>query len=103
MCSYLFLFFFFSSRRRHTSLCQVTGVQTCALPILGGQTSTQNLRSSGWALEVREVLKLLRLVLPRRFLILLYLKLPTLLVHALQRLNHLVRISWWSWAQSSAG
>src|SRR2546430_9955738 len=23
----------------------------------GGQTSTQNLRSSGWALEVREVLK----------------------------------------------
>src|SRR5213082_3266170 len=25
--------FFFSSRRRHTSLCQVTGVQTCALPI----------------------------------------------------------------------
>src|SRR6187200_90612 len=30
----LFLFcFFFSSRRRHTRLCQVTGVQTCALPI----------------------------------------------------------------------
>src|SRR5213082_842821 len=27
------LFFFFSSRRRHTRLCQVTGVQTCALPI----------------------------------------------------------------------
>src|SRR5213082_2525723 len=26
-------FFFFSSRRRHTRLCQVTGVQTCALPI----------------------------------------------------------------------
>src|SRR5213082_563039 len=26
--------FFFSSRRRHTRLCQVTGVQTCALPIL---------------------------------------------------------------------
>src|SRR5213082_2006172 len=25
--------FFFSSRRRHTRLCQVTGVQTCALPI----------------------------------------------------------------------
>src|SRR5213082_487161 len=25
--------FFFSSRRRHTILCQVTGVQTCALPI----------------------------------------------------------------------
>jgi hypothetical protein len=27
-------FFFFSSRRRHTRLVQVTGVQTCALPIL---------------------------------------------------------------------
>ncbi len=26
--------FFFSSRRRHTRLVQVTGVQTCALPIL---------------------------------------------------------------------
>src|SRR3546814_8707004 len=29
-------FFFFSSRRRHTSCALVTGVQTCALPILGG-------------------------------------------------------------------
>jgi len=28
------LFFFFSSRRRHTILTLVTGVQTCALPIL---------------------------------------------------------------------
>src|SRR5213082_1619679 len=31
--------FFFSSRRRHTSLCQVTGVQTCALPILASQAA----------------------------------------------------------------
>src|SRR3546814_10132913 len=30
LCS---LFFFFSSRRRHTSCALVTGVQTCALPI----------------------------------------------------------------------
>src|SRR3546814_4733827 len=30
-----FLFFFFSSRRRHTRCALVTGVQTCALPILG--------------------------------------------------------------------
>src|SRR3546814_9582579 len=30
-----FLFFFFSSRRRHTICALVTGVQTCALPILG--------------------------------------------------------------------
>src|SRR3546814_1952618 len=28
-----YLFFFFSSRRRHTRFALVTGVQTCALPI----------------------------------------------------------------------
>src|SRR3546814_9179745 len=35
MNSYLviFVFFFFSSRRRHTRCALVTGVQTCALPI----------------------------------------------------------------------
>src|SRR3546814_11180502 len=31
---FFFLFFFFSSRRRHTRCALVTGVQTCALPIL---------------------------------------------------------------------
>src|SRR3546814_4423385 len=30
------MFFFFSSRRRHTRCALVTGVQTCALPILAG-------------------------------------------------------------------
>src|SRR3546814_5630001 len=30
------LFFFFSSRRRHTRCALVTGVQTCALPICAG-------------------------------------------------------------------
>src|SRR3546814_2680980 len=30
----MMLFFFFSSRRRHTRCALVTGVQTCALPIL---------------------------------------------------------------------
>src|SRR3546814_5902622 len=30
----MILFFFFSSRRRHTICALVTGVQTCALPIL---------------------------------------------------------------------
>src|SRR3546814_9560163 len=30
----LFCFFFFSSRRRHTRCALVTGVQTCALPIV---------------------------------------------------------------------
>src|SRR3546814_8109340 len=38
MCVYIvivfYLFFFFSSRRRHTRCALVTGVQTCALPIL---------------------------------------------------------------------
>src|SRR3546814_4935991 len=31
-------FFFFSSRRRHTRCALVTGVQTCALPILADPT-----------------------------------------------------------------
>src|SRR5881397_3506532 len=31
--SFLVFFFFFSSRRRHTRWLNVTGVQTCALPI----------------------------------------------------------------------
>src|SRR3546814_2014174 len=31
-----YLFFFFSSRRRHTRCALVTGVQTCALPIFRG-------------------------------------------------------------------
>src|SRR3546814_10800239 len=30
---FIFCFFFFSSRRRHTRCALVTGVQTCALPI----------------------------------------------------------------------
>src|SRR3546814_2319752 len=30
---FVFVFFFFSSRRRHTRCALVTGVQTCALPI----------------------------------------------------------------------
>src|SRR3546814_18974376 len=33
MMCVLFMFFFFSSRRRHTRCALVTGVQTCALPI----------------------------------------------------------------------
>src|SRR3546814_7121682 len=31
--TFICIFFFFSSRRRHTSCALVTGVQTCALPI----------------------------------------------------------------------
>src|SRR6187397_3519735 len=33
MGSFFVPLFFFSSRRRHTRWCTVTGVQTCALPI----------------------------------------------------------------------
>src|SRR3546814_10419510 len=33
LLDFTFLFFFFSSRRRHTRCALVTGVQTCALPI----------------------------------------------------------------------
>src|SRR3546814_2621519 len=33
------LFFFFSSRRRHTRCALVTGVQTCALPICPSATA----------------------------------------------------------------
>src|SRR3546814_4228503 len=32
-------YFFFSSRRRHTRCALVTGVQTCALPILKGEAA----------------------------------------------------------------
>src|SRR3546814_2210363 len=34
ICLFLHSFFFFPSRRRHTSCALLTGVQTCALPIL---------------------------------------------------------------------
>src|SRR3546814_7017598 len=34
------LLFFFSSRRRHTRCALVTGVQTCALPILSGESGS---------------------------------------------------------------
>src|SRR3546814_2872536 len=36
----LFIFFFFSSRRRHTRCALVTGVQTCALPICSRTATT---------------------------------------------------------------
>src|SRR3546814_8857325 len=36
VASLCWVFFFFSSRRRHTRCALVTGVQTCALPISGG-------------------------------------------------------------------
>src|SRR3546814_3496052 len=35
-----YIFFFFSSRRRHTRCALVTGVQTCALPIFPDEVFT---------------------------------------------------------------
>src|SRR3546814_6813786 len=40
------VFFFFSSRRRHTRCALVTGVQTCALPIYRGFQSYRTLPTS---------------------------------------------------------
>src|SRR3546814_1097003 len=38
------VFFFFSSRRRHTRCALVTGVQTCALPISAGDKRVAQVR-----------------------------------------------------------
>src|SRR3546814_2164700 len=40
----LYVFFFFSSRRRHTRCALVTGVQTCALPICAASSRTGHAR-----------------------------------------------------------
>src|SRR3546814_9210440 len=51
----MFFFFFFSSRRRHTRCALVTGVQTCALPILTGvRACTQGRRKIGDQIVVGE-------------------------------------------------
>src|SRR3546814_4771150 len=41
---YVYAFFFFSSRRRHTRCALVTGVQTCALPICSSDTLSMAVR-----------------------------------------------------------
>src|SRR3546814_3252324 len=41
------IFFFFSSRRRHTRCALVTGVQTCALPIFLRSLARRDLRRLG--------------------------------------------------------
>src|SRR3546814_5886870 len=49
--SLLFLFFFCSSRRRHTRCALVTGVQTCALPIFssgGFEPAIYPIVSANW-------------------------------------------------------
>src|SRR3546814_14607067 len=47
-CSFvcLYVYFFFSSRRRHTRCALVTGVQTCALPILRRRQRRASARSA---------------------------------------------------------
>src|SRR3546814_13656514 len=42
--TYYHIFFFFSSRRRHTRCALVTGVQTCALPILAADRGIHEAR-----------------------------------------------------------
>src|SRR3546814_6418608 len=49
-----FLFFFFSSRRRHTRCALVTGVQTCALPISAYPELTRNRELVERALKAEE-------------------------------------------------
>src|SRR3546814_10549438 len=52
----MFLWFFFSSRRRHTRCALVTGVQTCALPILERlKAHTEKAASQGFCLGVKLV------------------------------------------------
>src|SRR3546814_6293755 len=43
-CVFSYVFFFFSSSRRHTRCALVTGVQTCALPISGTVATDSGLR-----------------------------------------------------------
>src|SRR3546814_15670676 len=48
----MFHFFFFSSRRRHTRCALVTGVQTCALPILAGTSADGDANFRDWRCEL---------------------------------------------------
>src|SRR3546814_3828029 len=48
---FLFCFFFFSSRRRHTRCALVTGVQTCALPIYRAREIADSAIAAGRAVE----------------------------------------------------
>src|SRR5881275_1246903 len=58
---YFVFCFFFSSRRRHTRLFRVTGVQTCALPICAphGVPVTLKMRT-GWDAQHRNAVTLAR-------------------------------------------
>src|SRR3546814_4311094 len=45
------LFFFFTSRRRHTRFALVTGVQTCALPIFLVHSPRAGHHIAGWLMQ----------------------------------------------------
>src|SRR3546814_3181374 len=51
------MFFFFSSRRRHTRCALVTGVQTCALPI-STRDEVDLIAQEYWAAGVRHIVAL---------------------------------------------
>src|SRR3546814_5783662 len=55
---FLVVGFFFSSRRRHTRCALVTGVQTCALPILSRRTLVLVALQSQRLLEAAPALRL---------------------------------------------
>src|SRR3546814_17919836 len=48
-----YVIFFFSSRRRHTRCALVTGVQTCALPILPNRVMLQDRLQQAWLAQQR--------------------------------------------------
>src|SRR3546814_6265809 len=53
--AFVLVFFFFSSRRRHTRCALVTGVQTCALPIsddVAYQAVRQQVRTPEWQAQI---------------------------------------------------
>src|SRR3546814_1899026 len=63
ICVLCVVFFFFSSRRRHTRCALVTGVQTCALPIFvdgdlaqrgGAAVAMMTQFQNEWAAETRK-------------------------------------------------
>src|SRR3546814_8145757 len=55
---YVYIIIFFSSRRRHTRCALVTGVQTCALPILFSADGSKVLASASTTqTDVRDGLK----------------------------------------------
>src|SRR3546814_2397879 len=52
----MFIIFFFSSRRRHTRCALVTGVQTCALPILfQGPRTLETLNREPFSFVARKI------------------------------------------------